>query len=280
MAYGNKGVSISAVLLVVVIIAATIFIFQSNYNIPKPPIEAKASNPVATDDVFQQENASSENNTVAVSQTTVGNETTNATENATQSTVVSVSPAEPEPTINHVIISEIKTAGDEFVELYNPTNADVDLTGWKLAFYSPINNWNEPTWITSIKGGTIKSDGYYLIGGYGYSTKADSALPINVNAPSAGKMTNIYGAIAVLSGDITGLSVTDAKLKKVDSVTWGDASVENSFTVKEGSISPVIYAQQSLERKSDTEHNETYIDTDNNLADFAVTSLISPRGTA
>ena len=41
-------------------------------------------------------------------------------------------------TASHVVISEIQIAGgnsnDEFVELYNPTNASVNLTGWRLNF--------------------------------------------------------------------------------------------------------------------------------------------------
>ena len=40
----------------------------------------------------------------------------------------------------HVVVSELQTAGvsatDEFVELYNPTAAPVDISGWKLQYKS------------------------------------------------------------------------------------------------------------------------------------------------
>ncbi|OGL88616.1 hypothetical protein A3I42_01970 [Candidatus Uhrbacteria bacterium RIFCSPLOWO2_02_FULL_49_11] len=37
---------------------------------------------------------------------------------------------------SHVVINEIKVGGekatDEFIELYNPTDAEVNLAGWRL----------------------------------------------------------------------------------------------------------------------------------------------------
>jgi len=49
-------------------------------------------------------------------------------------------PTDPDPAAPEVLLTEIvvtPTAG-EFIEIYNPTGAAVDISGWQL--------WGEPTW--------------------------------------------------------------------------------------------------------------------------------------
>lgn len=64
------------------------------------------------------------------------------------------------PSLN-VVISEIAWAGsaasssDEWIELYNNTQADIDLTGWKII--------DDATTEYAITGGTIKAGGYFII---------------------------------------------------------------------------------------------------------------------
>src|SRR3990172_11656250 len=64
---------------------------------------------------------------------------------------------------NHVVISEVQVAGvtdadDEFVELYNPTEADINLSGWSLT--KKISNGTETNLDSSLSG-TIPSHSYY-----------------------------------------------------------------------------------------------------------------------
>jgi len=72
---------------------------------------------------------------------------------------------------NHIVISEFATRGsaatDEFLELYNPTNSSVDLSGWKLEYKSATGS----TWSTRANipsGKTIASHGYFLIAPQSY----------------------------------------------------------------------------------------------------------------
>lgn len=74
---------------------------------------------------------------------------------------------------NHVVISEIYAGGTgnkdsqaayshDFVELYNPTDSDIDVTGWSLQYAAATSN----AWIPvplGTKTTKIKAHGYYLI---------------------------------------------------------------------------------------------------------------------
>ena len=71
---------------------------------------------------------------------------------------------------SYVVISEVYGGGgnatatykNDFIELYNPTNSDIDLTGWKVEYGSAtatIGSFNQFTQLN----GLIKTNGYFLI---------------------------------------------------------------------------------------------------------------------
>ena len=69
-----------------------------------------------------------------------------------------------------VVINEVYARGgsanqpfqNKFVELYNPTNADVSLAGWSIQYRSATST-GASSGVGALTG-TIKSGGYYLIG--------------------------------------------------------------------------------------------------------------------
>lgn len=67
-------------------------------------------------------------------------------------------------TAGHVVISEIQiggsTSNDEFIELYNPTDSEVDLTDWEILRKTALGT--EFTLIATLSG-NIQSHGYFLI---------------------------------------------------------------------------------------------------------------------
>ncbi len=73
---------------------------------------------------------------------------------------------------NHVVISEFATRGptaatDEFVELYNPTNAPIDISGWKLQYKSATGTtWNDRGVLPANT--FIAAHGYFLIANQSY----------------------------------------------------------------------------------------------------------------
>lgn len=71
-------------------------------------------------------------------------------------------------TADHVVISEAYGGGgnsgaqfkNDFIELYNPTSEDVDISGWTVQYASDTGTFNNSLKITI---GTIKPGGYFLI---------------------------------------------------------------------------------------------------------------------
>ncbi len=79
----------------------------------------------------------------------------------------------PEPEQPRVLIVEIQTgttvggADDEFVKLYNPTNSDIDMAGWKLQQKASSGTLNNLVSSQSFSG-KIVAHGYFLIVSRGY----------------------------------------------------------------------------------------------------------------
>ena len=69
---------------------------------------------------------------------------------------------------NHVVISEVYGGGgnsgstykNDFVELYNPTSASVDLSGWSVQYASATGS----SWQVTNLTGTIGAHGFFLVG--------------------------------------------------------------------------------------------------------------------
>ncbi|MEK7643908.1 MAG: lamin tail domain-containing protein, partial [Patescibacteria group bacterium] len=85
---------------------------------------------------------------------------------------------------NHIVISEVRIDGgqgkatDEFIELYNPTDADLDISGWKIAKLTKSAASNEYDNIVSSTpiGTVIKTKGHLLIAHFDY-TSVDNLTP-------------------------------------------------------------------------------------------------------
>lgn len=156
-----------------------------------------------------------------------------------------------QPSLNHITINEFTTNGpngsyDEFAELYNPTNNDINITGWKLQYKSATGD----TWQSKVGAGltgVIKAKSFFLLASKSYSltTTPDYKHGANWGLADAGGH----------------LRLIDSNANVIDKVGWGNADEP------EGSPAPALEANKSLERKSLT------TDTDNNSNDFI---LINP----
>ena len=153
------------------------------------------------------------------------------------------------PDGSNVVINEVYGGGGnsgskyshDFVELYNPTDQDIDLTGWKLDQQSAKGNRGAQV---SLKG-TVPAGGFFLIQGQGTPDKGaglptpDQVAEFNFGAKSA---------IAVLT----------SPSGEVDRVGWGGASKP------EGTSAATTSNSESVQRA------QVGVDTDNNAADFIV----------
>lgn len=75
--------------------------------------------------------------------------------------------------INEVDYDDAGTDDHEFVELYNPTAAPVDITGWTLAFYSENDNRQDSSIVLT---GSIPAGGYFVITGSGSDVTPSDAM--------------------------------------------------------------------------------------------------------
>jgi hypothetical protein len=192
---------------------------------------------------------------------------------------------EPLGPADHIVISEFSSRGpngagingnDEFLELYNPTSAPVDISGWRVQ-YMPSDESLFETLVTLPDGVSIPAHGYYLIAHNDYAGGAAPDLQYAEPTPSTGG--HIRVGLPALGSDIRDINV-------VDHLGWGAAYAA------EGDASPVPGAAGSLERKAAVLSTaETMqggadatrgngLDSDWNAGDFVVRATRAPQNSA
>ncbi len=181
-------------------------------------------------------------------------------------------------TANSVVISEIQVgvAGtgnstQEFIELYNPTDSDVNLSNWKIARKTQGGGSDIPV---SPLVGVIKSHGYYLVAHIDYSGTPAADIEYFEQEPIAPNNT------ILLYGGADGTTL-------VDKVGIGTA------TDKEASAAPALTNNgNSVERKANASSTiETMTtgadmlmgngeDTNNNASDFIMRTVSNPQNSS
>src|ERR1043165_8342783 len=114
------------------------------------------------------------------------------------------SPARAAPqmqTAVDVVISEFRTRGpngafDEFIELYNPTSAAVDISGWKIN--ASGNTGSTGTRVTIPSSVVLQSGQYYLVANNNVGGGYSGTVSANLNFGS-GIADN--GGIALIRAD-------------------------------------------------------------------------------
>ncbi|QSQ23789.1 lamin tail domain-containing protein [Pyxidicoccus parkwayensis] len=156
---------------------------------------------------------------------------------------VTVAPP-PAPLTNHVVISEIcggngtgTASTDEFIELYNPTNSDVDISGWLVQYKSATGAAYSGS-VAIPPGKVIKARGYFLLGGATFqagTTTADVSYSFDLSSSTtAGGHVRIGPGLSNNPSDVA-----------VDKVAWGTGNSP------EGTAAPSHPAVGgSLERKA------------------------------
>lgn len=191
--------------------------------------------------------------------------------NAATVPVLSVS-AEPE-----IIITEVQTAADtasqEFIELYNTTDEDVDLSDstkdakvvWKLQLFSAAStstgkpDWTKPS-VTVALTGIIPARGYYLMASTGY-------------APGSIESDQSYSArLSDTGGGMQVVAVTSAATVAHDRMMWQETV--DGITMPAGVV-PTPPKKASVQRTLNGE--DSYFNDDMSLMDFTVAADITPK---
>jgi hypothetical protein len=184
----------------------------------------------------------------------------------------------------HVVISEVYGGGgnsgstwkNDFIELYNPTDTAVSLSGWTVQYASASGSFTLKTNLS----GSIGSHKYYLIqeaagtGGTQNLPTPDATGSISMSATSA--------KVALTNSTVTVTGPTGANV--VDFVGYG-----TSASQYEGSgRAPAPSNTTSIERKANDGTDPTTVgegkgngwDDNNNATDFVVRSSVAPQNSA
>ena len=158
----------------------------------------------------------------------------------------------PKIIINEIQFETASETKDEFIELYNPNNEEVDLTCWKLEKYtSKQNPTSTPSLTTLIPSskfqGKIKPNGYFLITSSSTKEKYQGDLSY---AESYSISKNNVIILRKPNGEIS------------DLVGYGD----DTQKIYQYENSPFIAQKENFENKSIQRKN--FQDTDDNSKDF------------
>ncbi len=190
----------------------------------------------------------------------------------------------------HVVISEVYGGGgnsgatykNDFIELYNPTNSAVDLTGWSVQYASATGT----TWAKTNLSGIIQAQGYFLIqgaAGTGGTTNLPTPDVIGTLA-----LSGTAGKVALVSNQTALSGAAPISSAYIDLVGFGTTA--NGY---EGTgPTPAPSNTTSVERKANSssttatmsaggsdEYSANGYDSDNNNSDF-VTRAPEPQNSS
>lgn len=191
----------------------------------------------------------------------------------------------PAPATDHVVISEFAIAGttanDEFIELYNPTNAEVNLAGWKIQYKSATGTAYNNSY-TLPADAKIGAHRFYLVTGNAYngSPAGDASYGATI------QLSNSVGHIRLGKPGI-GTGVTDALT--VDKVGYGATANSPEGTPITGTPATLgTYERKAVSTSTAASMGSGGTDalrgnghdSDNNATDFVLREVRGPQNTA
>jgi hypothetical protein len=178
--------------------------------------------------------------------------------------------------IDHLLISELRTRGaggasDDFVELYNPTNAPIQLdSSWSILAVSVGNFGYSKRWVGSAA--SIAPHGHYLIAGNGYSQSPPADAPL---APS---ITDAASIILDHGGTTIDVVCYYKDLSTLAGLGFG-YTCEGNAILNPHDDTDSTNTDQSLERRPGGNFGHC-VDTNDNASDFFVQSPATPQNAA
>ncbi|MGB3457791.1 MAG: NosD domain-containing protein, partial [Halobacteriota archaeon] len=172
----------------------------------------------------------------------------------------------------HVVISEVQIATDEFVELYNPTNSAIDMTGWYCCYFSSGRNWNKSYRDKTFPpGAIIPAHGFYLI-----ATTSGDFPTADWNLEYATHfLKDTAGSVGIFPWDPDTKTAEEAKTGKIDAVGWGSVTY-----VYETATASTPGSGESIEREPLKVGYAPCQDTDDNSVDFVVQDIPTPKNSS
>lgn len=180
--------------------------------------------------------------------------------------------------VPHVIVNQIYGGGEDgsashsFIELYNQSEEEVDLSGWQLLYRSSESGNDGEAWQTLELTGTIDGEGYYLV----RCRATETASPVN-QVPEGHQEWNIAihnkgVSVALFSGET---ELTDEFSGNVTDGSCPDGYVDllavQGNDEKKSQIPPAYEEAYVAEQsKKKAVRRTDFQDTDDNSADIEI----------
>ncbi|MDR4949954.1 Ig-like domain-containing protein [Neobacillus cucumis] len=181
---------------------------------------------------------------------------------------------------DHVVISQVFGGGGnsgapynkDFIELYNPTDQPVDLTGWSVQYASSTGS----SWGVTALNGTIQAQGYYLIAESGGANGGDIPAP---EASGNSLMAAGSGKVALFNN--TKAATTSVPSGAIDFVGYGTSANAFEGSKPTNTLTNTTSAQRRPYANVDPAPGKGNAwDSNDNLSDFYVGAVAAPRNTA
>jgi len=133
-------------------------------------------------------------------------------------------------TINEFVSNP--SSGSEWVELYNGSNASVDISGWKIQNLTFSGLTPDGTATTTIHASTIiPPHGFYVQDVTGLNNKGDTISLYGTSTPTALEDTVTYGVVASSTADVSAPPQGESAYRTTDGGdTWAVGSPTKGFT--------------------------------------------------
>ena len=172
---------------------------------------------------------------------------------------------------DHIVISELRyyetsQVNEEFVELYNPTNFTVDVSGWHIQYKSRTGvDWSDKTIFPANT--LIPAHGFLLYGG-------------NAVTPEPDFVSNVTLGLGNSGGHVR---ITDSSLTDIDRVGWSDEADSPEGTALGATERGGSFERKAFESSTEASMNSGGADelegngwdSDNNVSDFVTHDSIS-----
>ncbi|MEA3449439.1 MAG: lamin tail domain-containing protein [Patescibacteria group bacterium] len=163
--------------------------------------------------------------------------------------IFNLTASESELMINEILVGSEGESKREFIELYNPTDIEIDLENYSLK--KKTKSGNESNLVSSTKfSGTVVAKSFFVIAHPDFSADFEADLS--------------YSGSSYSIADNNTAVLYNANDEIIDLVGWGEASIHK----EEAAPNPVV--NESIERKILGKN------TNNNLTDFEINSSPSP----
>jgi len=192
----------------------------------------------------------------------------------------------PSNLADHVVISEIMVKGDsaddEFIELYNPTSSNVNLSSWSIQYRGggAATYYRKNFEANDI----IPAHGFLLIGNTAYNGSVSVDMIHNTFS-----LSSDGGTVFLVNNQTTLTDATDNGPTVVDKVAYGTGT---SLRPEGSAYSTAPAQNQSIERKAystsdtasmtsglDTNKGNAY-DSEDNASDFVLRTTSQPQNTS